>query len=272
MRRKIALFITPLIFITIIFLVFVLVLNNDNGKGALQVTAIPRSTVYLDGKLIGQTPLCLCDLPKFLESKKYSLRLVPDDTTLKPFEEKIKINPSVLTVVDRTYEKNKSSSGAMITLSEIENKDPQVLAVSLPNNSLIYLDSDFVGYTPILLKRVTASDHEIKIIKDGYNEKTIKIRAVENFKVEIIAYLSIKEASPEAKIAPSTSMGTKVTILSTPTGFLRVRSEASLSSSEVGQVEPGETFDLISEKEGWYEIKLENGENGWISSDYAKKT
>src|SRR3990167_7644745 len=88
MRRKITLFIIPLIFITIIFLVFVLILNNDNGKGALQVTSIPRSTVYLDGKLIGQTPICLCDLPKFLESKKYSLRLVPDDASLMPFEEK----------------------------------------------------------------------------------------------------------------------------------------------------------------------------------------
>lgn len=274
MRRKIALFVIPLIFVTAIFLIFVLVFNNDNAKGALQVTSTPPSKVYLDGRIIGETPLCLCDLPKFLDSKQYSIKLVPDDNTLRPFEEKIKINPSVLTVVDRTFGKSESSTGAIITLSDTGQKDPQVLMVSFPNKANIFLDNDLVGNTPLLLKKVTPSDHEIRIIKDGYMEKTIKIRAVEQYRVEIVAYLGIKEeASTEAMLGSSNNvLDNKVTIESTPTGFLRVREQASLSSVEVGQVHPGDTFSIISEKDGWYEIKLSDGKTGWVSSDYAKKS
>lgn len=273
MRRKIALFIIPLIFVTAIFLIFVLVFSNDNAKGALQVTSTPPSKVYLDGKIIGETPLCLCDLPKFLNSKQYSIKLVPDDNALRPFEEKIKINPSVLTVVDRTFGKSESSTGAIITLSETGQKDPQALIVSFPNKANIFLDNDLVGNTPLLLKKITASDHEIRIIKDGYTERTIKIRAIEQYRVEIIAYLGIKEeASVEAMLGSSNNvLENKVTIKSTPTGFLRVRKEASLSSVEVGQVHPGDTFTVISEKDGWYKIKLSNGKTGWVSSDYAEK-
>jgi uncharacterized protein YgiM (DUF1202 family) len=59
--------------------------------------------------------------------------------------------------------------------------------------------------------------------------------------------------------------------LQTPTGFLRVRDQASLNGAEIGQVKPGETYALLDEQTGWYQIKLTNGKTGWISSQYAQK-
>jgi uncharacterized protein YgiM (DUF1202 family) len=58
--------------------------------------------------------------------------------------------------------------------------------------------------------------------------------------------------------------------LQTPTGFLRVRDQASLGGAEIGQVKPGETYTLLDEQSGWYKIKFNNKE-GWISSQYAQK-
>ena len=62
----------------------------------------------------------------------------------------------------------------------------------------------------------------------------------------------------------------QVVISATPVGFLRVRSEPNLGGSEVGRVNPGDVFELLEESEGWYKIKLEDGE-GWISGQYAQK-
>jgi N-acetylmuramoyl-L-alanine amidase len=63
----------------------------------------------------------------------------------------------------------------------------------------------------------------------------------------------------------------KVLILQTPTGFLRVRDQASLNGTEMGQVKPGETYQLLDERTDWFQIKLTNGQSGWISSQYAQK-
>jgi uncharacterized protein YgiM (DUF1202 family) len=70
-----------------------------------------------------------------------------------------------------------------------------------------------------------------------------------------------------------------VEILSTPTGFLRVREEPSSLGKEIGQVEPGKNYVLVEtdEKTGWFKIEYlpaqagEDGKVGWISNQYAKK-
>jgi len=70
------------------------------------------------------------------------------------------------------------------------------------------------------------------------------------------------EAVPEVK---------KVHILATPTGFLNVRTGPGTTYAKIGQVRPGEVYDLVSEnsEKTWYEIKLTGG-TGWIIKQYAE--
>lgn len=63
----------------------------------------------------------------------------------------------------------------------------------------------------------------------------------------------------------------KVEILPTGLGWLRVRSEPGLSGEEVARVDVGNTYTLIDEESGWYQIELEDGETGWVSGQYAEK-
>src|SRR3989338_1390581 len=54
----------------------------------------------------------------------------------------------------------------------------------------------------------------------------------------------------------------QVLILDPPTGFLNVRAGAGTNFAKVGEVSPGEVYDLVSENTangGWYQIKLEIG-------------
>jgi hypothetical protein len=275
--KKILFFILLLVFAVSIFLIFSYFLNRDSGKGALQVTSVPKSKVYLDGKLLGETPLCKCEYPNMIDSGEHSLRLVPLATGLNPIDQKITISSSVLTVVDRTFGKGALSEGSVITLSKIPDKnDAQIMVISFPDKVQAFLDSNLIGMTPINVKNQTESDHEIKLSKEGYKDKVIRIRAVKGYRLEVTAFLSVAEdngqpSSVSAQPTPTTVKVASVTIGETPTGFLRVRSESSLNGAEIGQVNPGEKFDLVSEAEGWYEIKLKNGKTGWISSQYATK-
>lgn len=277
--KKVILFISPVFLAIVVFAVFLFFTNRLSGKGALQVTANPKSEVFLNGVSIGKTPLCKCEPRDMVDVSEYSIRLVPEEGSFLPFEDKIKIDKSVLTVVDRTFGQG-SSEGSILTLEKLSTKNTvEILVISSPNTSQVFLDNSFVGQTPLLLKDITASDHEIKLKKNGYKEKIVRVRTKEGFKLAARAFLSIDEKSFEQKSPSASSSASptptpllpQVEILKTPTGFLRVRAEANLASKEVGRVNQSEIFELLEETSGWYKIRLSDGTTGWVSSQYAKK-
>src|SRR3989344_263982 len=270
-------FLAPLLIAIIIFSGILFLLDRKNGKGALQVTSVPKSKVYLDKKLIGTTPLCACDLAQMLSVGDYTVKLVALEGNFTPFEDKITINKKTLTVVDKTFADNGESDGSVISLSSLSNKkDIEVLVISLPDKANVFLDSNPVGITPLLLKQVSESDHDIRLTRDGYKEKSIKIKTPLEYSFNSLIFLGISHlsdiplASSEALLAPTVTIS-RVLILNTPTGFLRVRESNSISSSEIAQVKPGESYELVSETEDWLEIKLNDGRKGWVSSSYATK-
>lgn len=273
--KRLLFYIIPLLCVIAIFTAIVLFLNQNTGKGALQVTSIPQSQVYLNGKLIGETPLCRCDPKDMIPIGSYRIRLVPKEGNSKPYDEQIAINKSTLTVVDRTFGEN--SSGSVITLTPLPSKkEIELMVISFPDKTNVFLDNNQKGVAPILLKDVTESDHELKLTKEGYLDKNLRIRTTSGFRLKSIIFLSVNPnvASPSSQTplsTPQTPKVEKVTILDTPTGFLRVREDSSIASSEIGRVSPGDSLELVSEKEGWFQIKMTDGKLGWLSSQYAKK-
>lgn len=280
--RKLLLFLLPVLLAVIVFAIFsFFFLRPNNGKGALQVTSLPASTVYINGKPLGKTPLCKCDSTEMLPVGDYTIKLVPLDSSLSSYEDRITINPSVLTVVDRTFGDVGKSSGSVITLSKISQPHlAQLFVTSFPYGATVSVDNNTAGSTPQLVSSITDSDHDIVISKDGYLSKTIRIHGVLGYKLNALIYLAtdITNASSSSATAteqpiasPSATTQQTVIILSTPTGFLRVRDAASLGGNEITQVHPGETYPLVIQVSGWFEIKLSDGKLGWISSSYAKE-
>jgi len=276
--KKFLLILAPVLIAAVLMGGILFVLNIKNAKGALQVTSVPNSQVYLDGKLIGQTPLCKCELSTMLGTGSYTIRLVPTEGNFVPFESRIEISSKVLTVVDRTFQEGAKGNGSIISLSPISDKnDSQILAISFPDSANLYLDNNLSGITPYLLKNITESDHEIKLSKDGFVDKSIRIKTVKGFKLELVVFLGLSDINNATSSATISAIPTpipgvvKVEILSTPTGFLRVRSEASLNSSQIALVYPTEQYDFVADEVGWIQIKLKDGKLGWVSATYAKK-
>ena len=275
--KRLLLWVLPLLIAIPVFIGTVVILNQKTGKGALQVTSVPGGQVYINSKLIGKTPLCKSEQQDMLGIGDYTIRMGPTEGDFLPFEQTITINKSVLTVVDRIYALGASSEGSIINLVSLDDKKiAQLLVISFPDKAQMLLDNSPSGTTPALTKDITSSDHTLTLKKEGYREKVIRIRTTKGYKLTSIVYLGVLEivasqsAQPQASASAAPSV-TKILILNTPTGFLRVRDDASLNGAEIARVNPGDTFDLVDEKSGWFEIKLKDGKTGWISSDYAKK-
>lgn len=275
--KKLLFILAPFVIVVLIFSGVIFFLSQNKGKGALQVTSIPAAKVYLNGRLLGQTPLCACDLKTMIAAGDYTVKLVPTEGNLQPFEQRITISSKVLTVVDRTFGPQGVGSGSIISLTSIaDKKDAQIATISFPDTTEVFLDNNLEGQTPLLLKNITESDHELKLTKEGYKDKIIRIRTVLGYKLDSLIFLgidpnaattsAIQISSPSATVLPVA----KIVILQTPTGFLRVRDQASLGGAEIGQVKPGETYTLLDTQTGWYKIKV-NDKEGWISSQYAQK-
>jgi hypothetical protein len=287
--KKILFIVLFLFILSAIGLIFYQFFWKKNEKGALQITSVPDSKVYIDNAYIGVTPLCFCPESSAIDEKnrkdmlsvgEHDVRLVPTENGYVEFQERVTIEKSVLAVVDRKFAKGSGSEGFVISLSKLpDDKENALTVVSIPDAADVYIDSVKKGQTPLQVTDLTHSDHTLTLQKDGYKTKTIQIRATDGYKLVAKGYLGIDltavaddstTASDSATPTPSISVA-KVRILQTGTGFLRVRDEASLGGKEVTQVSPGEEYPLLEEQTGWDKIQLDDGKEGWISSQYAEK-
>ncbi|TEU02499.1 SH3 domain-containing protein, partial [Candidatus Woesebacteria bacterium] len=114
---------------------------------------------------------------------------------------------------------------------------------------------------------------KIVVSAPGYSERALSIKTVEGFKLTVVVKLAPngEEILEEEEIEEPKQV--EVEIISTPTGFLRVRNEPSTLGEEVGRVEPGERYPYLDEDEDtdWLKIEYEEGKEGWVSGQYAKK-
>ena len=288
MIRKL-LFILAVIFITAGLFLFVKVLDSfkSPGKGALQINTNVKSKVFLNGVEIGTAPLCKCTENETIQSGIYDLRIEPEDKNLAAFSTKVKINGGVLTAVERTFLSGAYASASILTLEKSTSQQPELIITSLPDKAIVTIDSISKGITPYHATDLSVSEHELRIGKEGFQEKTMQIKMIENHKLVVEVYLGTQGADEQLEQqAKTNNEGTEevktdeletieiedrtVTILDTPNGFLRVRSGAGTNFPEVTRVNNGDTFNLIKEESGWLEIQIDTQTSGFISSEFAK--
>lgn len=281
-----------------------------NQKSGLQVTATPQATVFVNGNSSGMTPVIQEDL----KPGEYTIKITPTDNSLQPWETKVKLTPGVLTVVDRKLAPSQDQShGHTLSFEKISNKQKAEIAItSLPDSVNVSIDGTPQSFTPVSLDNIAAGDHTIILSSPGFEEKSIKARSINGYRLTINAQLAKKieapqvdlsdtEATPSSdlEVSPtptkkttptptstptakttSTPTPTKssalpakpyVEILTTPTGWLRVRAQASTASEEVARVNPGDAFPYLdTDSTGWVQIQYAAGKEGWVSSQYVK--
>jgi hypothetical protein len=284
MKRRIFVVLSIFLIIVGLFLLakFAATILAPRGKGALQVTSNLKAQVTLNGNPVGTTPVIL-DQEKTIDTGIYDLKIVPEDKAIPPYSAKINVNPGVLTAVDRTFLPGGLASAYILTLEKASSADPQIFIATVPDAALVSIDGESKDVTPYN-QTLPASEHEIEIAKVGFTKKTVRVRAVENYKLVLNVILGAEvqgldatlplqtTAAPSASPTPSPEPLNSITILNTPVGFLRVRENPSTSANEIGRVNPGEKYEFVEENPSWVQIKLKDGTLGWVSKTYTQKS
>lgn len=72
-------------------------------------------------------------------------------------------------------------------------------------------------------------------------------------------------------LTKSTTKKPYVEILTTPTGWLKVRSDASVNATELAKLSIGSTVPYLNASaSGWLKVEYNTGASGWVSGQYAK--
>lgn len=298
------LFISCLLFTAIFLTSCTLPFFGQKKKAALQITSEPKATVFLNGEHLSQTPY----FDENLKPGDYTLKLVPEssETSLSPWQAAIKLNPGIMTVVNRRFgETEEESSGYILTLEPIAEKDKaRISVISTPDSVVVSLDAEPKGFTPLSLDEVEEGERVLNISALGYREETIKAKTIKGHKLIVNVQLAKiieekeededeeatksaerteseatkepetkQEASPSAKTEEAEIEKPYVKINDNPWGYLNVRSEPSTSGGTdtvITDVDPGDLYPYVDTSEGgWYKIEYEEDKMGWVSGKYA---
>lgn len=185
-----------------------------------------------------------------------------------PWRSYIKLNAGTLTVVNREFSKTvAASAGEVINLE----KGKGAVVISTPDEAEVSVDGVVKGRTPLSIDNIEAGEHQFVVDKDNYLKRGIKASLVEGYNLILSVDLALAEADLTKLPTIPISATSQVIIKATPTGFLRVRSAPNLSGKEMARVSPGEALTLLEELPAWYRVRLEDGQEGYISAAYASK-
>jgi hypothetical protein len=241
--------------------------------GGLLIETSPASTVYINGEDVGRTPYTSLRKPG-----EVTLRLVPDTfgTPLPPFEGRINLVSGVETVVRRFFGSSDIyTEGEILTFEKLpSSKSTGISIMSDPENVQVEIDSVSKGTTPINSSSIDRGTHRIKFSAVGYKDRIIDVNLEDGYKLVALLKLSKSEqAIPSVTQDQNKKTYERmVKVLDTPTGFLRVRDEASTSAKEIGQVRPGEEYVYVDKDPSgnWFKVDLKKGVVGWITSQYSE--
>ena len=302
-------FLLGLLLITVILTGCTLPFLGKKQKAALQVTAEPKATVFLNEEHLGQTPF----FDENLTPGEYKLKIVPESNEAEflDWQGVVKLSPGILTVVSRSLGKTEEeSSGYVLSLEPIaEKNEAKISIISTPDSVVVALDGEPKGFTPLSLDNLEEGEHVLTISSPGWEEKIIKAKTVKGHKLSVNVQLAeeIEETLPKveekqeeedkeetktAKASPKPSPSPQleedeessptaeeedmelpyVKIKDNPWGYLNVRSEASTkagTATVVAKVAPGEVYKFIESEDGWNKIEYEKDEQGWVSGKYT---
>lgn len=278
-----------LLILFFLFIVFVLVrffiLDKKNQYGQLRIISSPTAAIFVNNLAIGKTPF----YDKYPVGE-YILKLIPEGiaTNTASWQGKINVYNNALTFVNQELgSSDTSTAGEILTITKMEKKPAvkntgEIYVETEPQGAIVYLNNEEKGTASLILENVFPGDQEISVFLPGFLRRTRKINVEPGYRVNAYFKLAIdpnakklledKDSLKEKQATAEAEEKKEIVVVKeTPTGWLRVREEPSITASEAAKVNPGDEFELLEEKNNWYKIEYEKGKFGWISAEYATK-
>ena len=236
-------------------------------RSGLRVESNKKAKVLINNKDMGNTPY----QDENLTEGEVLVSLKNEESTGSgevAWQGYVKLNGGTLSVVNRELADIQSaSSGEVITLT----RGRGVTITSNPSSAQIFMDGKELGRTPLSISDIAVGEHQFLISKDNFLKRSIRATLVEGYNLVMNVDLAISDVDLSKIPTEPTLKTNEVVVKNTPTGFLRVRSEASLNGEEVGRVNPGDTLIRLEELPNWQRVRLKDGKEGYVSSAYTQK-
>jgi hypothetical protein len=266
----------------------------------LDIATNPAATVFLNDTNKGNTPYS----DKNLKAGTYTVKLVPDPSSgFAPYETKLTLTSKASTVISHNFAASDTdASGYTLELQEDPSGQTFLSVISNPDTVSVMLDNKPNGFTPLSKLATTPGSHSLVVTSPGYIQQELSVNAVKGYNLIVnfklagatitlapttpatdSANLSVLPSpTPKGSAKPTPSKApiatSSATIVDKPyvlvgdtgTGWLRVRRDASGTSSELGKATTGEKLPYLGETtdSGWFKIQFE-GNPGWVSGKYV---
>lgn len=275
--------------------------TQNSTNAGVEIKSMPNAKVFINNKEVGKTPY----QNNKMAAGDYTIKLENEEGNWN--SGRIRINENTIFHINRELSNNPDEqAGETVSLE----KGKGITVVTTPLQVEISLDGKKQGNSPYLIPSVNTGIHEIELSKEGYQPRKIKVKAFDGYKIVVEAQLKsdaiLPSPSPTASASADPSMSPQasasasgkatpsprstpvvstspqasssaaagdktITILSTPTGWLRVRSKPGTSGEEIAKVNTGETYTYTEQLDtGWTLIELSDGSTGYVASRYVK--
>lgn len=293
MKSKLSLLLISVFLFVVFVAVRFFILDKQNEYGEIRIVSSPTASIFLNNTFVGKTPF-----PDKYKVGEYLLKLIPEATATDTasWNGKINVYKNSLTYVNRELGSSDIASAGEIFTTVKMAKKPQnaesgeIYVETEPQGAIVTLDNDEKGVAPALMENVSRGDHELSVFMPGFFRRTQKINVDSGYRVNAAFKLAIDQSSsfakePDDKTKTASNSGsttsiTYVKIKDNPQGWLRVRVDGSIDASESAKVKPGEKYEFLDEKTGWFKIKYNDNKDGlvsgdftegWVSSEYSAK-
>lgn len=230
-------------------------------KAGVRVEANEVAKVFLNQVEVGETPY----QQENLNPEEYLIELKSNKGSWQGF---VELHSGTLTVVNRELKDKKAlSSGEVITLE----KGSGLIVTANPKGAEVEIDGKNYGKTPLKIDELRSGEHTFLISLPNFLKRTIRASLTSGYQMTLNVDLAATEVDLTQINTTPLSSSSQGVVKRTPTGFLRVRSGATVTSSEVARVLPGALVTILEELPGWLKVRLSDDKEGYVSSAYIEK-
>ncbi|PWU22512.1 hypothetical protein C5B42_05860 [Candidatus Cerribacteria bacterium 'Amazon FNV 2010 28 9'] len=264
--------------------------------GGIKITSNVSANVFLDTDALGMTPVD----KQPVDVKTYTLKMVPSDSTLAAYQGSLAVTSGFQTTVNWTFAQSQDQSSGLIIESDVAHTKnaAELEIVTTPDNVPVSIDGENKGFSPLVLDTLDEGSYTLGFSAPGFSPLNTTIRLVKGLRLVVTAklgrapvttasasaLLTTPVLSPTPTVIPQPTSSSKpsatpkpiakpyVLILTTPTGFLRVRSAPDSTASEIGRLNTGDMAPYLKTSNNWFNIKFSGSasSSGWVSGQYAK--
>jgi serine/threonine-protein kinase len=131
------------------------------GKGSINVTAIPWANIYINGREMGATPKVIKDMPEGKVDVKLS------NPAYRPFTTSAMVKADEQADVSHAFTEAEEVAGAEKGAGHADEAGAGTLRISSTPPGIVYLDGKVYGRTPVTITDLAVGPHQLTLKRAG---------------------------------------------------------------------------------------------------------